>query len=139
MHSNKESQVAVQQMKRKVEEMRDHVEAKGHWVLLLQIGLPLFSLGLFAVGVLIQRENTEKRTSRLFYELGEAQQQRYSVVQQTVSHLAKSQQIWRVEGISSTSDWKRNAGASSLVRRAPISSWAPPIRPGLRLTLQCHY
>ena len=64
----------------------------------------------------------EKRTSsRLFYELDETERQKYSITQQTLTHLSQSQRIWRVEAKSATPDWKRNAGASTVVRRVPIT------------------
>src|SRR5437899_8275475 len=81
----------------------------------------LGSLGLFVTGIVVHRKNTEKRTSRLFYELDEAALQKFAIIQQALTHLSKSQQVWRVEGESATSDWKRHAGASALVRRTPIS------------------
>jgi hypothetical protein len=57
----------------------------------------------------------------LFYELSETEQQKYGIVQQAVSHLGRCHRTWRVEGSSATSDWKRNAGASTIVRRVPIT------------------
>src|ERR1700733_7000873 len=86
------------------------------------------ALGLFIAGVIAHKKNTEKRLSRLFYELDEAEQQKHNIVQQSLGLLSKCHRIWRIEAESSTSDWKRNAGASSLVRRATIgvSTLSPP-------------
>ena len=87
-----------------------------------RVALLIGSLGLFVAGVLVHQRNTEKRTSRLFYELDDTEGQKYGVVQQGVTgHLAQSHRIWRIEAESGTSDWKRNAGASSLVRRALVT------------------
>jgi|SRR5579871_704125 len=81
----------------------------------------LGSLGLFVVGFVVNKHNQERRTSRLFYELDDAQQHKYGAVQGAFNYLAKSHRVWRIEGQSATADWKRNAGASSLVRRKPIT------------------
>src|SRR5205823_2859819 len=54
---------------------------------------------------------------------------KYAVIQQAITQLSKTHRIWRVEADASTSDWKRNAGASSLVRRVSISAgYANPPR-----------
>lgn len=79
------------------------------------------ALSFFIVGIIVHRKNTEKRTSRLFFELDESHQQKYSIVREALTHLGKSHRIWRIEARSATSDWKRNAGASTLIRRSPIS------------------
>ena len=90
--------------------------------------LMVVSLGAFIFGILVHKKNAEKRMSRLFYELSESESQRYSIVQQALTHLAKAHQLWRVEADSPTWDWKRNAGASSLVRRASsrVGTSPPP-------------
>jgi len=90
--------------------------------------LLVVSLGAFVVGIVVHRKNAEKRMSRLFYELSASETQRYSIVQQALIHLAKAHQLWRVEADSPTWDWKRNAGASSLVRRASsrVGTSPPP-------------
>jgi hypothetical protein len=96
--------------------------AKGaeSWELYSKYALLFGSLGLFVAGIVAHKRNTEKRTSRLFYELDETERQRYSIVQEALTHLGKSNRIWRIEARSATSDWKRNAGASTLVKRVPI-------------------
>jgi hypothetical protein len=83
-------------------------------------GLMVASLGVVGLGIVVHKKNVDKRISRLFYELSEAAAQRYSIVQQAMAHLANAHQIWRVQADSPTSDWKRNAGASSLVRRVSV-------------------
>lgn len=87
-----------------------------------EVTLPLLAaLGLFIAGVIAPKKNAEKRKFRLFYELDEAEQQKHNVVQQSLGQLSKCHRVWRIETQSETSDWKRNAGASSLVQRAVIS------------------
>lgn len=83
--------------------------------------LLLGSLVLFVVGGVAHKKNAAKRTSRLFYELDDTQRQKFSIVQQAFAHLSKAERIWRIDADAATSDWKRNAGASSLVRRTPIA------------------
>lgn len=83
---------------------------------------------VFVFGIVIHKKNTEKRSTRLFYELNETEGQKYAVVQQAVNHLSKAHQVWRIQARSPTWNWKRNAGASSLVQRVSshISYANPP-------------
>jgi hypothetical protein len=85
-----------------------------------RIGLTLAAVGLLAGGIVTQRRNTEKRKSRLFYELNEAEQKKHDAVRESLGFLASCRAIWRIEAKAATSDWKRNAGASSLVQRINI-------------------
>jgi hypothetical protein len=82
----------------------------------------LAALGLLIVGGALHQRNAQLRVSRLFYELGGAEQQKYSAVQQALTYLVQCNRLWRIEARSATVDWKRNAGASHLVRRTPISA-----------------
>jgi hypothetical protein len=92
------------------------------------IGLLLGGIGLLIGGGFLHRNNNVRRTTRLVYELSEAERQNHSVVEQSLKHLARSQMIWRVDAKSPTYDWKRNAGAAYLVRRtlAAVRNSAPP-------------
>lgn len=90
--------------------------------------LMISSVFVFVAAIVFHKKNTEKRTTRLFYELNETEGQKYAVVQQAVNHLSRADRVWRIQANSPTWDWKRNAGASSLVRRASsrISYANPP-------------
>ncbi|MCU1261466.1 MAG: hypothetical protein JWO80_4351 [Bryobacterales bacterium] len=90
--------------------------------------LLLMGLCAMVAGVLVHKKNMEKRHSRLIYKLDEAEKRKFALVQQAIAHLARCDRIWRIESRSLTSDWKRNAGASSLVRRSQvaINSTKPP-------------
>ena len=77
---------------------------------------------LFIAGIVLHGQNTKKRTSRLFYELGERERDQFRVVQQAIASLSTARRIWRVESKSATSDWKRNAGASTLLTRSVVSA-----------------
>jgi hypothetical protein len=102
------------------------------------LGMLSGGLGLFVIGFLVHKQNTEKRTSRLFYELDEVEQQKYSIVNQALAHLGKSHRTWRIEARSATSDWKRNAGAAALVRRVPTSvRLSSPPRVETNLAIPC--
>jgi hypothetical protein len=80
----------------------------------------LTGIGVFAAGIVVHKKNRDKRITRLFYELNDVEQAKYSIVHGALMNLSKSHVIWRVNAQSATSDWKRNAGASSLVRRSQI-------------------
>ena len=86
------------------------------------------TLSLLILGAIVHRHNTRKRLSRLLYELDAAEQHKFSVVLDTFGLLAQCHRIWRVEAESPTFDLKRNAGASSLVRRTIVSvtNLSPP-------------
>jgi uncharacterized protein DUF4236 len=121
MRSNDESRLAAEQMRRDIKGAETRV-------LYSRTALILAALGLFITGAISHKKNTEKRRSWFFYELDEAEQQKYNVVQQSLGLLSKCHRIWRIEAESSTPDWKRNAGASSLVRRTTIGigNLSPP-------------
>lgn len=75
----------------------------------------------------VHRGDELKRTTPLFYELEQAAGERFAAIQQACAALSQSARIWRVESKQPTYDWKRNAGASNLITRQPIS--AGPMRP----------
>jgi hypothetical protein len=103
------------------DQIKRNAEASETRALYSKSVLLLASLGLFIVGIVVHKKNTENRTSRLFYELDETEQKKYGTVQEALAHLEQSYRTWRIEAKSATPDWKRNAGASNLVRRVPIS------------------
>jgi hypothetical protein len=118
--SNEQARAAEAQMRQDLEQSKRNVDDAERWNRYLTVAVLLGSLCLLVTGVFVHEKNAEKRTSRLFYELGETEQQRFTIVQTTLGHLAKSHQVWRVKEKSATSDWKRNAGASSLISSVPI-------------------
>jgi hypothetical protein len=69
-----------------------------------------------------------KRTTPLFYELEQEALDKFSAIQQACDALSGSARVWRVETNQPTWDWKRNAGASAIITRQPISivSRQPP-------------
>ncbi len=113
MKSSAESRLAAQQSNRDLKDAEKRM-------LYSRVALPLVALGFFIAGVVVHKSNAEKRTSRLFYELDEVEQKKYNTVQESLGLLSKCHRLWRIESDSQTADWKRNAGASSLVRRTTI-------------------
>ncbi|MDE3198815.1 MAG: DUF4236 domain-containing protein [Acidobacteriota bacterium] len=103
--------------------LRAQKDAQAHSRRLVFLAIAMLLSGPAALvgGIVMHRQNRESRKTRLFYELGPQEQGRFSVVRQALAHLAGSHTIWRIEGESSNNDWKRNAGASSLVRRSLAS------------------
>ena len=110
------------------DQIRQRREAAWRNAWLLFSGMLALAFGVLAAGIVVHKKNIEKRRTRLVYELDTAEKQKYAVVQQALAHLSQSQRIWRIESRSLTADWKRNAGASSLVRRTPVQvgTWMPP-------------
>jgi voltage-gated potassium channel len=138
MQSTSQARAAVERVRKDFEQTTKSIEADARHAIYLRVASVLIALGIFVAGIIVHRTNTEKRTSRLFYELGEAEQQRFGVVQDTFAHLGKSHRTWRIKGESSTRDWKRNAGASSLVKRVPITvGCAPPQRVQANVAVPC--
>ncbi len=86
----------------------------------------------------VHRRNSEKRTTRLFYELDQREKEKYGFVQEAATHLENCQRVWRIQASSDTTDWKHNAGASTLVRRGSIRvSKANPPRVKINLAVPC--
>lgn len=110
-----------EQLPQKIAHARQNAEAAQRTGRYFGAALLLGGIGLFVVGGIAHRQNAAKRTSRLFYELDETQRQKFSTVQQALTHLSKSERIWRIDADTATSDWKRHAAASSLVRRRLIT------------------
>jgi hypothetical protein len=77
----------------------------------------LFSL-VFAVAA--YKLDRQRRATALFYELEGEPATRFSNIQKACETLSRSHKIWRVESRQGTWDWKRNAGASSLITRRDI-------------------
>lgn len=76
----------------------------------------------------VHRGDELKRTTPLFYELSDEQLQNFSRIKKAGRYLARAHRIWRVQTQQSTWDWKRNAGASSIITRtnATVRPEQPP-------------
>jgi hypothetical protein len=114
MKSNHQSRLAE-------EKMRSDIKGAESLVLYYRSALLFAAISLFIAGAKAHRKNEEERKSRLVYELDEAELQKHRTVQQSLGLLSTCHRLWRIEAESGTSDWKRNAGASSLVRRSTVA------------------
>lgn len=111
----------------------------------------LIALVLFvAAGVAVRRWDTERRTARIIYDVdNEEILERLSMVNGAGQWLGSCQGLWHVFHAVQTSDWKKNAGASTLIRRTPtrcragvlphfevnVEVWCVPIGPQQLLLL----
>jgi hypothetical protein len=64
------------------------------------------------------RWDTARVTTVLLYDLEEDAIARYQYLHDAFDAVAASQGVWHIAAEGRTSDWKRNAGASSTVRRS---------------------
>lgn len=91
----------------------------------------LACVAVFVAGMVfswkVHKGDELKRTTPLFYELGQGALERFNAIQYACAALARSARVWRVESKQPTYDWKRNAGASNLITRQRVS--AGPMEP----------
>jgi hypothetical protein len=84
------------------------------------IAILLLCLTLYLASV-VKTSDTCRRTFHLEYKLEPSAQQRWDMLGQSFSALARTQRLWRITTLDHTYDWKRNAGASSLLTRTLAS------------------
>ncbi|NMC12528.1 MAG: DUF4236 domain-containing protein [Chloroflexi bacterium] len=84
---------------------------------LIAVGVWLF--GIWVAWVTSQQEKLA-RTTTLQYKLDDEAKAKFVTVQDSLESLSKSACIWRVVSRTPTWDWKRNAGATSLINRRRI-------------------
>ena len=90
--------------------------AQIHFVLfVLTFGLALY------VASIANKSDKERRTFHLEYQLDAKAQQRWDLLCQSLSALGRTQRIWRITTQDRNYDWKRNAGASSILTRTGAS------------------
>lgn len=80
------------------------------------LGALVFGLALYLASIARNMDN-ERRTYSLDYKLDEPTRQRWIAMNMAFHELAKSQALWRITTHDPTYDWKRNAGATSLLSR----------------------
>jgi hypothetical protein len=85
------------------------------WIYVL-VALALVSLALFA-----RNNDVTNGTAILNYSFEGNSSQVFDDLKRSFAQLAGCRGVWRVEAEGATSDWKRNAGASTLERRKGIS------------------
>jgi uncharacterized protein DUF4236/DnaJ-like protein len=76
-------------------------------------------IGLEVASATAEQEKLAKITT-LQYKLDDEAKSKFIDVQNALDALGKSECIWRVTSETSTWDWKRNSGATSLVKRIHI-------------------
>jgi hypothetical protein len=101
----------------------------------IPVGEPLLSIlsvisfvlatAVFIAGLIfswkIYKGDQLKRTTPLFYELEQDALNKFTAIQQACEALSRSARIWRIQTEQPTWDRRRNAGASSLLTRHPVS------------------
>ena len=77
----------------------------------------------------IAQADRKARTYSLLFELDPAAEARWREMNAVLSRFASTQAIWRIAANAHTTDWKRNAGAQTLVdrRRATVYQKEPPL------------
>jgi hypothetical protein len=86
---------------------------------LFVVTVGIWLLGIWTAWVTSQQEKLA-RTTTLQYKLEEESNREFTDLQNAIEALAKSGSIWRVISRTPTWDWKRNAGATSLINRRRI-------------------
>jgi hypothetical protein len=105
---------------------------------------------LIGGGVAIRRWDLERRASRVIYDVdSEEIVERLAMVNGAGQWLGSCQALWHVFHSVQTSDWKKNAGAGTLIRRTPtrcrvgalpgfelnVEVWSVPVGPQQLLLL----
>ncbi len=76
---------------------------------------------LVGLAIWLARRDVLRKTVVLMYEFDAVAEAVYQGLQNGVDWLANAARTWHLEAQGGVSDWKKNAGATSLVRRKPIS------------------
>jgi Protein of unknown function (DUF4236) len=129
-----------------LEEIRGKARLKHHWPIALVVGgiawliatmtVPWWAsfalLGVVAAFIYqLKRRDELRKTVILMYNLDQGAEVAWQGLQNGFDWLANSQRVWHLEASGGSGDWKRNAGASHLVRRAiiqPLKADPPYIR-----------
>lgn len=100
------------------------------WVLAVAV---LFAIGF---GIPIERWDRERRTARIIYDVDDPQiVQRLEMANGAAKWLASCSSLWHIFHSVSTTDWKKNAGAGTLIRRTPTRC-AVGALPGFELNIE---
>jgi hypothetical protein len=87
-------------------------------------------------GVAVHRWDSERRTSRVFYDVdSEEIVERLAMANGAGQWLGSCQALWHVFHAVQTSDWKKNAGAGTLIRRTPTRCRVGAL-PGFELNVE---
>ena len=123
------------------------------WVATLLTFVGLIASGAFGVflaialtggGIFVQRWDRERRTSRIVYDTSNPEiAERIAMAVSAAQWLGGCESLWHIFHAVQTSDWKRNAGAGTLIRRTltrcsagalpsfevNVQTWCVPVGP----------
>jgi hypothetical protein len=91
-----------------------------HFLGIINLAAVILGIGLVFT-YLVHKGDEIKRTTPLFYEPDEDASKHFNTVQSVFQKLARAERIWRITSDQPTRDWKRQAGASHLVKRKLIN------------------
>lgn len=110
-------------------------------LLIIPVGMTGGSFVAFAVVTLagcipMYFWDREERTARLFYDVDNGEiLERMAMIVGAGQWLSRPTRLWHVYYSAATSDWKHNAGASTLVQRTPTSC-VPGALPRIELNIE---
>lgn len=85
-------------------------------------------VGLALLGIPVHAWSEEQRTARLLYDVDDpAAMERFALAAAAGESLASTKASWHVYSSVATTDWKRNAGASALIRRTSVQCINKPL------------
>ncbi len=91
---------------------------------------PVFTVGFIAAWVvatwLAHQNDVLKKTTVLFFDVEDEQNQRYQKLVDAFAELSKCAGRWSIQAQGRTADWKHQAGASHLVRRKAVTVQTDP-------------
>ncbi|NVB39063.1 hypothetical protein G6O69_14565 [Pseudenhygromyxa sp. WMMC2535] len=91
---------------------------------------------LVGLGVLVYRFDRDWRCSQLVYDLENPEiSTRLAMASRVGEALASASTLWHIYHAVATSDWKHNAGASTLIQRTPTRA-GPGSLPGIELNIE---
>ncbi len=94
------------------------------------IGFSVIALALFVLHVV------QAQRGVLIYDLDDLAIERFQAVVESFASFFHSNRMWLYEQRAVTSDWKRNAGATQLMKRRPANAWPegdPKIRTNISI------
>ncbi len=90
-----------------------------HWAWALA-AIPCLAATI-AAGIWARSRDVRLKTVHLWFDLSEDAGRRFKAFEGALQSVASCQKIWRVTTQQATGDWKRHAGATSLVTRHTVS------------------
>jgi hypothetical protein len=93
--------------------------AAQHWAWAFA-AVPVFAATVWG-GIVAHARDVRLKTVHLWFDLSDDAGARFKTFEQAIQLVAACHRIWRVTTQQATGDWKRNAGASSLVTRTSVA------------------